>query len=364
MRNRKNVLLTLLGLLMVLTLAVTGCGEKTTTGANEPAQKTTETKTEPIKLTLSIDAPETHVFSAAAKAYIDKIKNDTKGQVQITPYFSGSLITGKEAFAQLAQGVADISDYSGAYMPTGFEIEKAMRGMFWGLPEGKKGFDVGTKAYDELRQKYSAIDAEHKDVKVLTRFAITPYQLFTTKKPVRSAEDLKGMKIKFSGIYGDILKDLGAAPISLPMSEAYIALQKGIIDGILAPYSTLTAFKFGEVVKYVTPLGLTVGPTPHWGMNWNSYNALPKDIQKVFDDNQVWWAEKLGELQLVDDQAGIDFAKKQGVQFVEMDKSGLDKFNSVMDKVVIESMKPVDAAGKQGTQMYEDARSLIEKHSK
>ena len=61
------------------------------------------------------------------------------------------------------------------------------------------------------------------------------YRLFS-KKPVRTLEDLKGMKIKAMGAYANWVKALGGEGVPVPMSEAYLDLQKGILDGVLSPY--------------------------------------------------------------------------------------------------------------------------------
>ena len=74
----------------------------------------------------------------------------------------------------------------------------------------------------------------------------------TNKKPVNKLEDLKGMKIRCTGTSSKIVTHLGATPVAMPQTEAYDALQKGVVDGVMSPIETAKGWKFAEVVKYHT----------------------------------------------------------------------------------------------------------------
>ena len=57
---------------------------------------------------------------------------------------------------------------------------------------------------------------------------------FWTKRPVRSIADLKGKKIMATGEHSLLMKSFGAVPVSMVSTEAYPAMEKGIVDGGLA----------------------------------------------------------------------------------------------------------------------------------
>ena len=81
-------------------------------------------------------------------------------------------------------------------------------------------------------RNFRRIQDEFKDVKVLLFYTSEPYTLITRNKPVKSIEDIKGMKIRMTGgPPTDMMKLLGGVPMLIPMPDSYISLQKGVIDG-------------------------------------------------------------------------------------------------------------------------------------
>ena len=94
-----------------------------------------------------------------------------------------------------------------------------------------------------------------KGVRVIGAIFNSP-MLLLSREPVRSLDDLKGLKIRTfaTPLQIDPLKDLGASPLPLALSEVVPALQSGNIDGMLAGMPILTAFKFYDVATNVTDL--------------------------------------------------------------------------------------------------------------
>ena len=92
---------------------------------------------------------------------------------------------------------------------------------------------------------------ELDDVKVLYLHAHGP-GLLHTKTPVRTLEDLKGMKIRATGTTAKIVTALGATPVAMPMSDSYDAISRGVAQGIVCPVESLQGWKLGEVIKYTT----------------------------------------------------------------------------------------------------------------
>jgi TRAP-type C4-dicarboxylate transport system substrate-binding protein len=302
--------------------------------------------------------PPTQAFSLADQMWIDKIYEETDGQVVITPYWGGALIGMTECITELSKGVADIAYIAADYMKEGFHIENSMRILFYGVSD----LETEHRIYNELRSKFPEIDAEYSAVKIMAAHDTDPYQLIT-RVPVRTLEDLEGLTIKAAGLHAQVLTSLGAEGVSMPMSEVYINLQKGIIDGAIAPYQCLEGFNFAEVAKYATRLDLATGPTPHRAMNWDSYNSLPEDIQKIFDDSIDFWVAKNDEISLEAMDSGIAFGVAQGVEFIEFSPEELSEFYSAVEAVVLEEMAKLDDMGLPGTAIHEEIRRLVEEYS-
>ena len=135
----------------------------------------------------------------------------------------------------------------------------------------------------ELAEKY-LLDTEYKKVKLIWVEAIAPGHFNTSTKQVRTLEDLPGMK--FSGTQEAQLKaleKLGATPVFVPITEQYTALDRGVVDGSAEAWHGAVAFRYMELTKYRTAVGL-YDAAPMIVMNLDVWNSLPPDIQQLIDE--------------------------------------------------------------------------------
>lgn len=364
MSIKKNRLLSLLLVVLVIALLGGCAATEPAPESSSPAAPSEESEkaeeVEPIVLSYAANYTELHPQAIADIAWMEKIEKETGGRVKFEPYWGGALMSMDQAYVELSKGVADVSEVSAAYVKEGFEIEKAMRLLFYNVTDP----EIARRIYHELRAKFPEIDEEFKDVKTMTHCPTSPYQLITTKKAVKTVGDFKGLMLKVSGEYATLGKALGADAAPIPMSETYVALQKGTIDGAMVPLECLKSYAFGEVIGYVTMLNMAVGPTPHRAMNLDTWNSLPADIQKVFDDNMEWFGRKVTEELLKADEEGVAFAKEHGVEFIELSAEELAKFHEAADNMIIEQMKTVEEkTGKPLTAIFDEIQRLWEEYS-
>lgn len=310
-----------------------------------------------IKLTYAGLWPPTHPMSKAAKLWIEKIEKEASGKVKIQAFWAGALYRPKGSAVELAKGVADIGEFSGAYAPMGFDFEKSMRMAFWGVSDRT----FARQVYYNSMKKFPALSREFEEagIKVLAYASIPPYQLLLSKKKVEKPADFKGMTIKASGDLAKVAAGLGGEGIVMPMSESYTALQKSTIDGVFAPYETMKSFRFAEVVKYALTLDIASAPAGHWGFCKKSWEKLPPDIQKVFEDNVEWFGNKIEELVFETEDKAIGYAKGNNVQFLKLSHSDMDQVYQLVDKTVRAQMEKLDAKGLPGTNVYDDIRRQI-----
>src|SRR5439155_18870180 len=124
------------------------------------------------------------------------------------------------------------------------------------LPYVVGSAEIGTKVINDagLRSKY--LDSEHKGVKVLLLSTHQPGNVHTTKKPIRSADDLKGLRIRFSSpTIRDFVSKLGGTAVGVQPNEQLEQLQKGTLDGTFTDYGRAgVAFKMAGTVKYTTEM--------------------------------------------------------------------------------------------------------------
>ena len=122
----------------------------------------------------------------------------------------------------------------------------------------------------------------------------------TLSKPVKTLDDMKGLKLRGTGRLGDIVKALGGTPIPVSTPEMYDSMKRGVIEGALLPLETLKGFKTGELVKHVTA-SWKIGSAYCFYvlMNKNKWNSLPADVKNVILDfervqrEMMWSGTKL-----------------------------------------------------------------------
>ncbi|MFC1819845.1 TRAP transporter substrate-binding protein [Thermodesulfobacteriota bacterium] len=311
----------------------------------------------PIMIRYGSNFHAKHVYTNGDLEYQAKIIKETNGRVKFRNYWGNTLTSAREAYEDIAKGVVDLAYFSQSYSKNAGPIVKRTTGWYYGVTD----FETNLKIFKEVHPKYPEWVAEYNRIKPLGYSVGLHYQLMS-KVPIRSIADMKGLQFKGTSTYVKVLTNLGAVAQSVPMSEVYIALQKGIIDGCMAPYETLKTFRFGEVVKSVTQSPIITGAYISRGMNLDFWNKLPPDVQKVFEDNMTEWALISMKHGRGADQGGIDFAKGKGVEFFKFSKSDFDKFGEVIAQTCVDMAKNLDKRGLPGTAIYKDIRAAAKKY--
>lgn len=122
------------------------------------------------------------------------------------------------------------------------------------------------------------------------------YVLLTTK-PVRTADDLKGLRLRSGGApFSRWAEHFGATPVNLPVGETFEAMSQGTIDGTMASIVDMLSFRLVDVAKYVTdiPLG-----TYHVTSNFTVGNSTWSGMS-VEDRTKLVAAANRGNPQLTD----------------------------------------------------------------
>ncbi|MBA7541239.1 Solute-binding protein [subsurface metagenome] len=120
--------------------------------------------------------------------------------------------------------------------------------MLLGQPLNLPSALVSGKVGWQLYQEFPEIQAEYAEVKTLFFYSTSAYQLHTVDKPLNTLEDLKGMLVRCGGpVDTAIAEALGAIPQFLSMPDAYLALEKGVLDAHMGPYGPMKGFGLADV---------------------------------------------------------------------------------------------------------------------
>jgi TRAP-type transport system periplasmic protein len=183
-----------------------------------------------------------------------------------------------ELYRQVVQGISDITFTLPGYTSNDFPMM-----MLTELPGIARNAEEGTRKLWSNFDKFLARD--FKDSKVLMLWNSDSASLMSRSKPIRTLEDLKGMRIRTpSAAQSAQLEALGATPVDMPANQIYNNLDRGVIDASMIPMSAALDFKLIEVAKYFT-LDTPLGRSPFLvAMNRARYDKLAPELKKVIDD--------------------------------------------------------------------------------
>jgi len=332
-----------LSLILVLTAAIT-LGSWTAAGAA-------------TSLTYSIFFPPTHAQTKAAEAWAKEIEKRSAGNVKISLFPGGTLTPADQCFDGVVKGISDICMSAFAYNRGRFPIMEALD-LPLGYPNGRVATRVANDFYQIMKPK--ALE----NVKVLYLHAHGP-GLLHTKKPVKTLEEVKGMKIRSTGFSAKVVAALGGVPVAMPQGETYEALSKGIVDGTIGPIEVLKGWKQAEVVKSTTDC-FDVGYTTVFFvvMNLKKWNALAPDVRKVLDDASREWIDVHGKAWDEADKEGRTFTKSLGNQVIPLSTQESARWKKAVRPTIDEFVKNAEQKGVPGRKSVKEAEALIAKHRK
>ncbi len=292
--------------------------------------------------------------------WCDKIAKDSGNRMKCQSYPSMQLGgSPPQLFEQARDGVADIVWTLPGYTAGRFPSVEVFE-----LPFMMQNPEATSKALWDYVQKYSL--EEFRDVKPLAFHVHGDGVFHMTRKPVNTAADLKGLKLRApTRMTNKFIAMLGATPVSMPVPQVGDALSKGVIDGAVVPYEVVPAVKIQELVKFhsetdpAEPAFYT--STFIFAMNKARYESLPADLKKVIDANSGQaLSGQIGKAFLAADEAGKKLTTKNTTNIIP--KAELDKWKKLSQPLADQWVADMNAKGAKGQEMLETARALIAKH--
>ena len=244
--------------------------------------------------------------------FVKNIAEKTHGGLVIRLVHSGQLGGTKENLEAIMAGNLEMAQVNNAFLETLYPAV-----MLFDLPFIFRDNDhmrrvvrgpIGQQIYGELEKKTG--------IRMLTPgLADGPRSIFNRKHPIRTPEDMKGLKLRVmeSPIMVDTFRALGAIPTPMPVMDVYMATRQGVIDGADPPPFAVIDFKGPEVAKYYSL-------TKHFSMPNNIavsakwFDALPKEYQQAVSQAVVemtaWHDTQFG----VEEVASLAEIKKRGME--------------------------------------------------
>jgi len=263
-----------------------------------------------------------HPHSLTMKFFADRVKERTKGRMEIQVFPAAQLGQTKDLFMGVQTGSIEM-----AKMPMSFSGEWIPESKVWDLPylfNSREDLwkvirsNVGKKFFTDFYPKQGLAGLFWVDDGGRSVY---------THKPVRKPEDLKGLKIRVqpSDIQIQAINEMGGIGTPLAFGEVYLAIQQRVLDGAENSPALFWTSKHWEVAK-VYSLTEQFWSVSGFIANKKWWEGLPKDIQAEMVAAGPEAEKYFLDTYIALENKAIGFLKEKGVQIItDVDKATFEK---------------------------------------
>lgn len=281
--------------------------------------------------------PEGNPRFVSMEKFAADVAEKTDGHVKVTVYGNGQLGTEKEMLEQVVQGTVQGM--------RGGQFDFSPRLLMFTAPFLTQNRAEVTALLQSDLAKSVCAEAEASTGTVIINLCDAGgYRQFSNNNhPIKTPEDLKGLKMRTNGMKTIDLtfQQMGASTVSVPYSDLYMGLKTGVADGQENPWVNVVGMKFYEVQKYFTEVNYQFHPDPFY-VNATWWNSLPEQYREVISE----CATEMGAYndQLIDENSETAKQKiiEAGAEVYEPTETELQAFKDavqpVYDKMVSEGI--------------------------
>ena len=280
--------------------------------------------------------------------WIEEVKDLSGGRLDITFFNPNALVPARQVWDSVIAGVADIAASPCHWVHGKLKVAPVIQ-----LPMMFNGAEAGSLTTWELSQKIPEWQKEYKQVKVLWHWASALFEVHMKKGLVRNLEDLKGKKmIGWNPQIRNIIKTLGANPVEVTPHDTYLALERGMADGVMCPIAPMKVYKITDVAKYHTIVDVMADPF-YAVINKKKWKSLPADLQKILEDTT---GERMARIsgKTLDEGSIRDVAwmKKNGHEFYVLPAKEKLRWQKKVESIHEDWIKKMESKG------YKNARAI------
>lgn len=231
-----------------------------------------------VEVTVAHGSPLTHVIAAqGVQNWMDRVKELTGDRVKFNYFPAGQIAGLRELLSALQNGVADFVP-----IPVGYVSDKMPLNGVSMLPGlGSTSNEIVT-AHGKLLTEGGPLAEEFaaNGAKPLWVMAFPPYQIVSTGEPIKTLADFDGKVLRSAGgSMNLVISSLGASPAEIPVSDMYVALERGTAGGTISALSSIKPYKVDEIMTSASTNGSFGTFVNIFAANMDTWNSLPKDIQ-------------------------------------------------------------------------------------
>lgn len=290
--------------------------------------------------------------------WAERVEANAGGALKIEHYDAMAL-GGKppELMDQAIDGVTDIAMTVVGYTPGRFPSTEVFELPFMMTDPVATSLAFQQMIDDEWQ------GTEYADVKVLGAWVHGPGVLHTSK-PVTKLEDMEGLKLRGpTRVINDMLKELGAQPVGMPLPAIPEALSKGVVDGTVIPWEVTPAIRLTELVDNHAEFSgeeALYTSTIIMVMNKAKYDSLPENIRMAIDkESGAALSEFAAQIMFEYDAPGRQIAVDNGNSITSLDEAEVARWKAASEPVVARWVEEMNAKGIDGQMLIDKAKALI-----
>jgi TRAP-type C4-dicarboxylate transport system substrate-binding protein len=276
---------------------------------------------------VSRPTPQFGVFTWLA----DELDKRTNGRIKLEVVSLPELgLTGFELVRATKAGLVDVADILPTYVAGDLPVLEGID-----LPGLYPDLETAVKAHQGFMpavKKY-----EDKLGGVVIGAYLWPYQVLFSKKPIRSAADVKGLKVRvFGTAQTEFVRALGAEPVSIPFAEVYTALERGAVDAALTGTYSGFSLKWYEVSKYLVDVnhGPVVGIATVSKRSWDKLSPEQQQLVRKLGEEM---SERGWEVGRRTSSEGIEENKKKGMEWIPINPGIAAAVKEAASKTIVPS---------------------------
>jgi len=286
----------------------------------------------------------------------EKLSQASEGKITLEIYDSMSL-GGRpsDLYDQAVDGAVEMSLTLPGYTPGRFNRTEVFE-----LPFMMQSATATSKAFYDLVQN-ELQEGEFEETKILTSWVHGP-GVIHSEEPINKLEDLSGKEMRGpTRLITDLLAELGATPVGMPLPKIPENLSKGVISGAVVPWEVTPSIKLNELVSNHTELG---GDRALYtaafvlAMNWDAYEDMPEDLRTILDaETGKALAAFAAEVMTGADAFGRSTA--EGSNIIELDQTEVDRWIAASQPVYDRWIERAEGEGFDGAAAIAQAQELI-----
>lgn len=338
---KKTVSLVLILAVMLGLLA--GCGggsaQQSSSGPSEAAggESGGLSALSPITILFAIPNGTNNIETIYAEKWMDLVKERSEGKISFDYSNGGAL----GSYAELLEGVEN-SVYDMTITEPSYIQNYVPESVLLSLPMEFSSYDEATAVFDgEVGRWYKDLVSEQTNIQILNDF-YCGFRYICSEKEIKTLDDCKGVLIRSPEIdvYTDLLGLMGFSYVTMSFSEAYTAMQTGVIEAVEVPLQNIYEAGFCDLGKYITGTRhlLSVNCVV---ANENFWNGLPAEYREIMETalREVTLEER--EQCAANEADYITKLEEAGCTVNEFDDASVAKLSEIFQAYWLEQIEPL-----------------------